>query len=310
MKELKTEYGVIKEYLNLEMHDSGQPASLMITGYTELKTPYGLLVPQYEVEDFGRMEHKYLIFYPNGTLRKVPLQEKQDINTNYGTIAAEMLLFYKDGSLKKLFPLTGKLSGFWSEENEFALAEDLTLKLPVGEITAKMISLGFHNSGNLRSITFWPGEIISINTAFGNIETRTGISFYDDGRIKSLEPALPTPVKTPIGTLQAFDNDPDGISGDLNSLCFDPEGDISALCTTSSRVIVTVDSETQATYEPMEKESLCSESVKVAVPLQIQFISGKVRFNKNPNDEYDIAACTFKIEAYIADLVIPIYECT
>jgi hypothetical protein len=309
MTEVKTEYGAIKNYLNLEMHSSGQPASLLLTGYTELETPYGLLVPQYEVEDHGRMEHKYLTFYSTGTLRKIPLQEKHYMETQYGPIGAEMLLFYKDGALKKLFPLTGKLSGYWSEENEYALAEDLTLKLPAGEITAKMISLGFHPSGNIRSLTFWPGEIVSVNTVFGNIEARTGISFYDDGGIRSLEPALPTGVVTPIGVVQAFDNDPDGISGDINSLCFDQEDNISALSTTSSRVIVNAGSGIRKIYQPTEKESLCSESVKVAIPLQIEFSNGRVRFNKNPNDEYEVAKCSFKIEEYKADLSVPTYEC-
>ncbi len=310
MKEVKTKYGVITDYLNLKMHDSSQPAALLVTGRTEFETPYGVLVPQYETEDHGRMEHKLVLFHPNGTAKKVPLQKKQYIETSYGAIGTEMVLFHKDGSLKKLFPLTGKLSGYWSEQNEYALAEDLSLELPAGKITAKIISLGFYPSGNIRSLTLWPGEIISVNTVFGNIETRTGISFYDNGGIKSLEPAMPTAVVTPIGVIQAFDNDPDGISGDLNSLCFDEDDNVAALSSTTSRVIVTIDSETKKTYQPTEKESLCSESVKVAIPLQIEFFDGKVRFNKNPQDEYDTTACSFRIEEYIADLSMPSYECS
>lgn len=309
MKDVKTEYGVITDYLNLKMHDTGQPASLLLTGRVELQTPYGTLIPQYEVEDLGRKEHKYVLFHSNGVVRKVPFQEAQDIKTSYGTMPAEMLLFYNDGSLKKLFPNTGKLSGYWTEENEFALVKDLKLELPAGEIKAKVISLGFYKSGSIRSITFWPGEIVSMNTVFGTIETRTGISFYEDGSIKSLEPALPTAVVTPIGVMQAFDNDPDGISGDLNSLCFDQNENVIALCSTSSQVTVTVDAETQKTYAPTEKASLCSESVNVAVPLKIEFSKGKVRFNNSLNDEYDLSACTFNVEEYIADLTIPSYEC-
>ncbi len=310
MNAVYTKYGAIKDYLNLEMYGSDQPASLMLTGCAEIETPYGTLRPQYEVEDMGRKEHKCIVFHPNGTVRKVPLQDKQDIETNYGSITSEMLLFYDNGALKKLFPLTGKLSGYWTEEKEYALAEDLNMTLPSGEITAKMISLGFFKSGNIRSLTLWPGESVSMNTAAGNIKIRTGISFYEDGNIRSLEPLFPTPVETSIGTLEAFDNDPDGISGDINSLCFDQSGKVSALCTTSNRVIVTIDSDTQKTYEPMVKESLCSESVKVAVPLNIEFIGDKVRFNKSNHNVYDIAGCSFEIEAYVANLVIPRYECT
>jgi hypothetical protein len=309
MKEVSTKYGVIKDYLNLKMHRSDLPASILLTGYTEFKTPYGTLIPQYEVEDLGRKEHKYILFHSNGTARKVPLQDAQDIETKYGTIPAEMLLFYNDGTLKKLFPLTGKLSGYWTEENEFALAENLSLALPSGDITAKVISLGFFKSGSIRSVTLWPGEIVSVNTPAGNIETRTGISFYEDGCIKSLEPLIPTAVETAIGTVEAYDNDPDGVSGDINSLNFDRDGNVSSLYTTSSKVTVTIDSDTEKTYQPTETASLCSESVKVAVPLKIEFIGNKVRFNQRDDAVYDIAACSFKIEDYVADLKIPCYEC-
>lgn len=310
MKAVHTNHGVISDYLNLEMHDSGHPASLMAMGPAELETAYGTLVPQYQVEDMGRKEHKYILFHSNGALRKVPLQEKQDIKTRYGTMASELLLFYKDGALKRLFPLSGKLSGFWTEEHEYALAEDLTLSLPCGEITAKMICLGFFKSGAIRSVTLWPGETAAVNTVAGPIATRTGISFYDTGAVRSLEPRDPIAIKTPIGIVEAFDNDPDGISGDMNSLCFDPAGNVSALCTTSSQVIVTVDGETKKTYAPEEKESLCSETIKISVPLQIEFFGEKVRFNKNPRDEYDLSACSFEIQAYAADTRIPCYECS
>ncbi|MEI6891668.1 MAG: hypothetical protein V5783_05795 [Pontiella sp.] len=310
MKDVNTTYGVLKDYLNLRMHSSDQPASVLITGPTEFETPYGTLIPQYEVEDLGRKEHKYVLFHPNGTVRKVPLQDALDIETKYGTLSAEMVLFYNNGALKKLFPLTGKLSGYWTEKNEYGLAKNLSLALPSGDITAKIISLGFLKSGNIQSITLWPGEIISVQTAAGLIETRTGIAFYENGNVKSLEPLHPTAVKTAIGTVEAFDNDPDGISGDLNSLNFDLEGTISSLYTTSSQVTVTIDSETEKNYQPTEKESLCSESVKVSVPLMIEFLGDQVRFNQSSDDVYDVAACSFKIEKYVADLKIPCYECS
>lgn len=307
MNTVETAYGVIGGCMNMERHGTGQLASVLLTSPAELKTPYGALVPQYEVEDMGRKEHKYVIFYPNGTVRKVPLQEAQNIPTQYGDISAEMVLFYNNGALKRLFPLTGKLSGFWTEEHEFALAKNMTLSLPCGEITAKMISMGFFKSGAVRSLTFWPGEVVTVKTSIGLVEARTGIAFYEDGSIRSLEPVRPTFVETPIGKVQAFDNDPDGISGDMNSLCFGSDGAVSALTTTTSQVTVITDVGEKKVYSPEEKESLCSESVKIAVPLLIEFSGNKVLFNKR--DEYDVDSCSFKIEAYVADLIIPCYEC-
>ena len=309
MTAITTQYGTIKEYLHLETYESGTPASLMCTGRHELETPYGTLVPQYEVEDFGRKEHKHVLFHPNGTVRRVPLQDAQTIETDHGPISAEMLLFYNNGALKRLFPLTGKLSGYWTEANEFALAQDLTLILPSGTITAKMISIGFYKSGSVRSITLWPGETVDIKTPAGTVNTRTGISFHEDGSIKNLEPARPTAVKTAIGTIEAFDNDPEGVSGDMNSLGFDTTDRITALCTTSSQVAVTARTGEKRVYHPTEKASLCSESVTISVPLHIEFIGDTVRFNKNPKDEYPITECSFEIGQYIADVVLPTYEC-
>jgi hypothetical protein len=309
MKQLNTKYGVIEKYLNLEMHDAETPASLLFTGRMEMETPCGTLIPLYEVEDMGRQQHRPVLFHSNGTVRRVPLQEPVTVETNYGCFPSELILFYKDGALKKFFPLAGKLSGYWSEENEYGLAAEFKMALPVGEISAKIINMGFYASGVVRSITFWPKETVSVESGKGKVEVRTGIAFHDDGSLRSLEPATPTPVETPIGVLKAFDNDPEGINGDLNSLQFDRAGNICALTTISDQVIVTTASGEQKAYAPTEKASLCSDLVKIAQPLLIEFLEGKVRFNKNPSDEYDIATCSFEIKEYKRETVIPSYDC-
>jgi hypothetical protein len=309
MKKLKTKYGVIEEYLSLEMHDSETPASLLFTGPMKVETSCGTLVPQYEVEDHGRQQHKPVLFHKNGTLRRVPLQDSVEVQSRYGTFPAELLLFHKDGTLKKLFPLNGKLSGYWGEKNEYALAQELAMSLPTGEIRAKIISMAFYASGAARSITFWPEERVSISCALGTIETRTGVAFYEDGPIRSLEPAAPTPVDTPIGTLRAFDNDPEGISGDVNSLQFDRAGTLCALRTISDQIVVTTESGEQKIYQPSEKPSLCSDLVKMDLPLLVEFIDGRVRFNNSRRDEYDVAACSFEVNDHVTEAVLPTYEC-
>ncbi len=309
MRPIHTPYGVIENYVNLEMHDSATPASLLLASYMEIPTSCGTLVPQYQVQDQGRQQHKPVLFYENGNLRRVPLQDQVQVETKYGAFPAELLMFYEDGALKRLFPLNGKLSGYWSEKNEYGLAEVHTVNLPCGEISAKMINLGFYASGAIRSLTFWPGEIVPISCGLGTIEVRTGIAFYEDGGIRSLEPAIPTAVETPIGTLQAFDNDPEGICGDVNSLRFDQTGDLCALCTISDRIIVTTASGDSRTYQPSEKPSMCSDLVKMALPLLVEFIDGQVRFNNSKRDEYDVAACSFEIHVYAGQTALPSYEC-
>jgi hypothetical protein len=309
MKQLNTKYGVIEKYLNLEMHDAETPASLLFTSRMEMETPCGTIVPQYDVEDHGRQQHRPVLFHSNGTLRRVPLQEPVMLDTSCGRFSGELLLFYKSGALKKFFPLAGKLSGYWSEKNEYELASEFTMNLPTGVISAKIINMGFYDSGTVRSVTFWPKETVFVEAGRGKIEARTGIAFYEDGTLKSLEPAAPALVETSIGVLKAFDNDPEGINGDLNSLQFDRAGNVSALTTISDCIIVTSASGEQKTYAPAEKVSLCSDTVKIAQPLLVEFIGGSVRFNKNPAAEYEIATSSFEIVEHKQETVIPSYDC-
>lgn len=309
METVVTKYGSISNCLNVEMHQSNQPASLMFTQYQEINTKVGIVVPQYEVEDYGRQQHRPVYFYETGNIRKLPLQDKKTVRTKHGIFSAELLMFYEDGSLKKLFPLNGKLSGYWNEKNEYAFAGEQKISLPSGDISAKIINLGFYPSGNIRSITLWPEEQIEAQCPVGTIKVRKGIAFYENGSVRSLEPAALEAVKTPIGTIKAFDNDPEGICGDVNSLQFDNQGNISSLCTISNRIIVTSDSQLINTYEPSKKPSLCSDLVKISIPLQMEFLAGKIRFNHNPHHEYEIPKYSFRIESYADKIQAPVYEC-
>ena len=151
MEVLKTKYGEIPGYLNLEKHASGNPKSLIFTDRVELETPVGVIVPQYSVDDQGRQQLKPVFFYENGNIRKAPLQDAAYIKTKFGKLSAELVMFYDDEGLKKLFPLNGKLSGYWGEKDEYNLAEDLELPLPCGTIRAKIINIVFYKNGNVNS---------------------------------------------------------------------------------------------------------------------------------------------------------------
>jgi hypothetical protein len=310
MEALKTKYGVISGYQNLEKHASGNPASLIFTERVEIETPVGVIVPQYSVDDHGRQILKPVYFYDNGNVRKSPLQDAAFIETKYGKLAAELVMFYDDERLKKLFPLNGKLSGYWGEKDEYRLAEDLELKLSCGTISAKVINIAFYKNGNIKSITLWPQETIEAKTPAGIMRVRIGISFYEDGSIKSAEPAEPYDVETKIGKILAYDNDPEGIMGDINSLQFDSEREVASLSTTDNTIIVKKPSGKEVVYAPSEKESLCSEQVTITVPLQIEFLKGRVRFNKSFSDAYDLSECSFEVIKYEKKAADPCYECS
>lgn len=309
MEVLKTKYGVVSCYLNLEKYASGNPASLFFTERVEIETPVGVIVPQYSVDDHGRRMLKPVYFYDNGNIKKAPLQDAADIETKYGKISAEFVMFYNDELLKKLFPLNGKLSGYWGEKDEYTLSKNLELQLPCGPICAKIINIAFYKNGNIKSITLWPQETVEAKTPIGTMRIRVGIAFYEDGSIKSVEPAQPYSVETKIGKISAYDNDPEGIMGDINSLQFDSQGEVTALSTINNVIIVKNAAGGEVRYAPSQKESLCSEQVAITVPLQIEFVNEKVRFNKSVSDEYNFSKDSFEVIKYEKKAANPCYEC-
>ena len=309
MEALKTQYGTITDYQNLERYDSGNPASLIFTERFELKTPVGNVIPQYLVDDHGRRALKPATFYDNGILKKAPLQEAVLVETKYGKISAELVMFYDDGTLKKLFPLNGKLSGYWGEKDEFALTQDLELTLPCGTIKAKPINLTFYKNGTIKSITLWPQETVEIQTPIGAMRVHVGISFYEDGSVKSVEPVEPHTVETKIGPISAYDNDPEGIIGDINSLQFNEQGEVTALSTTKNAIILKNPAGGQIKYAPSEKESLCSENVSVTIPLQIEFTNEMIRFNHSASEEYNLSECSVEVIGYGQKNLNPFFIC-
>ncbi|WP_245619994.1 hypothetical protein [Desulfobacter vibrioformis] len=261
------------------------------------------------MDDHGRRMLKPVYFYDNGNIKNAPLQNAADIETKYGKISAEFVMFYNDELLKKIFPLNGKLSGYWGEKDEYTLSRAIELKLPCGTICAKIINIGFYKNGNIKSITFWPKETVEAKTPIGIMRIKVGISFYEDGSVKSVEPARPYTVETKIGNISAYDNDPEGIMGDINSLQFDSQGDVTALSTINNVIIVKTAAGGEVRYAPSQKASLCSEQVEITVPLQIEFINEKVRFNKSVSDEYNFSKDSFEVIKYEKKAANPCYEC-
>ena len=81
-----------------------------------------------------------------------------------------LVSFHKNGTINRVFPLNGKLSGYWSQEDEAALAKPVTLTTPIGPVRVKVLSVSFYDDRSLRSLTLWPGETLSVPTPVGPIE--------------------------------------------------------------------------------------------------------------------------------------------
>jgi len=308
MTDFNTIYGQLHGVEFRTLFSNGKTDGCLVKEENLLSTPYGDLIPQYETEDMGRRQHKPFYFYKNGNIKSVPLQSRTLIRTPVGGIPAELVTFYESGNIKRVFPLDGKLSGFWTAKNEYALAEEITIDSPLGSIRSRFIALQFFESGALKSLTLWPGEFLSLTTPAGQIRIRTGIAFHEDGTIRSLEPAGVVRVETPVGTLTAYDNEPQGIHGDLNSLEFTPEGNIMALKTVSEEITVTDQLGNPHHFSPWLKDNPCGNERKVVVPMKVRFSKGRIVFEDRQNS-FNMEQCHVEVRPFDRKAGDPAYSC-
>jgi hypothetical protein len=280
MRELITTCGKLHGVVFDQYYGNGQIKECTLVDENIVNTPLGAFIPQYEDDGLRRKFNSSLSFYQRGALRKLSLQEKSFIQTPIGKLSAELITFYESGALKRVFPLNGKLSGYWSEKNEYGLAQEITLDFPFGRICARLICIHFYESGAVKSLTFWPQEKPVVKTPCGEMAVRIGISLYESGAIHSLEPQKPFPVKTPIGVLTAFDLDAIGVTGDANSLVFAQNGAVSSLKTTKDSITVYQKSgDAVGRFEPALVLSHFSDDQPAVEPLELSFENGNVCFN-------------------------------
>lgn len=300
MDTFNTKYGSLNGVVAAIFHANGSIAEVELEALNTIETPYGTFIPQYEEEDVRRKQIKPLTFHQNGTVASISLQTQQIVQTPLGTVPAEYLVFYESGAIKRIFPRNGKITGFWSEENEYELANEIQIQAPFGFLKKKLIGIYFYEDGAVKSLTFWSQDSLPIPTPAGTIETRTGVSFYPQGELKSVEPKYPTPIDTPIGEITAFNSKAIGIHGDSNSLCFTQTGQLKSLMTSTDRIIITDQQGNQTIVQPGSEPSGCNIDVMETVPLGIEFDQNKVRFNQKA--EYDLTLCTFTVETGSIDL--------
>ncbi len=251
-------------------YPDGNLSEIMIGKENLIVTAYGMFVPQYRPWDDGRRYESTARLHRDGRLKSFTLQHRAPVKTSLGVIECDAVSFHEDGSLNRVFPLNGKLSGYWTEANEYALAEEIVIRTGTLEFSARLISAAFYPSGKLRSVTLWPDERVMLDTPAGKIKIRTGVSFYEDGSIRSCEPAAPFPVSTPVGMVNAFDPDPTGVCGDVNSLEFTPDGKVKRIATVMEKVTVTEGDECRE-FIPGERRNLCFDAFTDPVPLRIAF---------------------------------------
>lgn len=302
MNQISTKYGDLHGIARIDFYEEGTVKECTLNEQNELHTQYGIFTPQYKDDGARRKHIKSLSFHNNGILKSISLHESVNVKTDIGTFPAELITFYSNGNIERIFPLNGKITGFWTEENEYELAQTYEFEYANGTLKAKVIGIRLFETGELRGLTLWEKERILIETSVGVIDTRIGLSFYSNGSIKSLEPAKPTPIETPIGIVNAYNPDVIGVNGDINSLNFNEDGSLKSFKCSTNIIKVTCENGETIAIQPGQKQNLFNNEVMDIVPLLIEFDSEKVIIISNERYEFDLNQCTFAVENYVRNI--------
>lgn len=271
MNNINTEkYGPLTGVTFSETYENGVLKGCAFNQPNPITTPCGSLTPRYGEASLRNRDGLALEFFQSGQLKSIDLEEATAVATSLGLIAAERLSFYESGRLHRLFPLNGRISGYWTENDEYALSTPISFDLPVGSFTARVISLCFYESGALKSLTLWPQEIIEIKSPDGLVKARFGFSLFEDGTLKSFEPAQPEPIDTPVGIILAYDCHAHGINGDQNSVTYSKGGKLRSLLTSNSGLVVTAASGSER-ITPLMKPGQIDPEVMIPEPMTLLF---------------------------------------
>ena len=292
MKTCTTNYGELKGITSSLNYASGALKSCMVNKENCLQTSVGVLIPQYSPATFGERQKKHrssLDFFENGQIKSAALDKQTLLKTPIGAVKAELVTFYKDGNINRVFPLNGLIDGYWSEANEREIAEVLDFDLPIGQIHAKIIAIHFYPSGALKSLTLWPGQGMSLETPLGPIDCRAGVSLYEDGTLRSLEPSSAVELPTPVGLIKAYDPEIIGMHADQNSVQFSPTGMLTAITTIHTGIHVVGPTGNEIDIEPYEAESFIDPEQLRTVPMKITFTAESVHIEARRTHEFSLA---------------------
>lgn len=157
-----------------------------------ISTKYGDLLPCSGASDF-RKKHRCAVYhYDSGSLKSVYLEQPQVLKFPSGDYQAELITFYEDGNVRRIFPLYGQISAYWSVEEEMEQAPYYDFTINGQSYRIRPQCLMFYPSGKIRSITLWPGDTIEVDTPVRTVKTGLGVELYESGKIRSVEPEYST----------------------------------------------------------------------------------------------------------------------
>ncbi|KNZ41972.1 hypothetical protein [Acetobacterium bakii] len=291
-------YGKLEGVAYLETYPDGSPKACTLDEKNLIKTPVGTLIPSYGPPRPRKRESVALEFFQNGNLKSIALNEAVEAKTSLGVLSVERISFYEDGNIHRFFPLNGQIDGYWSEEEEAKLATPIDFDLAIGTFSVKVISICFYESGSLKSLTLWPGESIELMSPDGLVYIRYGLALYEDGSLKSFEPARPEPINTPIGIVIAYDSNAHGVNGDENSVCYDEVGKIKSLMTLNSAISISTGEEKKI-IKPLMKRGKIDPERFFPEPIKIEFSVDTIVITQDSELTVDLTQS--KVKAIIID---------
>jgi hypothetical protein len=191
-----------------------------------INTKYGNLLPCSGASDYRKKHRCAVCYFDSGALRSVYLEEPQVLSFPSGEYQAELITFYEDGNAKRIFPLYGQISAYWSIEEEAEYAPEYDFEIAGDTYRIKPECIFFYPSGKIRSITLWPADDLTVKTPAGLIKTKLGIELYEDGNIRSIEPVYGTVIHTPDGDIKPYKYRPVMMHAENATLKFKEDGSL------------------------------------------------------------------------------------
>ncbi len=293
--DLQTKYGCLSGCIDPEYYEDGSIKNCGLTERNELSLGCETLVPQYGEAEVRKKQIKSIGFYQSGSVQRIALEKQTGVLTPIGEFPAELLTFYEDGSIKRIFPLNGKISAYWSETDEGKLAVPMRFEFDFGNFSAKIISVHFYPGGEIQSITLFLGEMITLRTPVGKVSVRTGFSVYKSGVLKSVEPAFPVLVATRIGKLTAYNCGAIGIHADENSLKFSEAGEITGVTTSTEKIIVQSEGIPMTSVAPIIKPSPLDENEFITIPVTVRLEEGTVTLTGDKAYSFPLETSAFTV---------------
>ena len=192
----------------------------------KVNTRYGCLMPYSGASDYRKKFRFAVDHYYDGAVKSVYLEEPQVLSFPAGDFQTELITFYEDGNAKRIFPLYGQISAYWSIEEEVETAPYYDFEISGVMLHVRPQCIFFYPSGKIRAVTIWPCDEISVMTPTGPVRTKLGFELYESGALRSIEPVYGTVLSTPQGDIRPFRFRPVMMHAENATLKFTEQGEI------------------------------------------------------------------------------------